>query len=379
MNSFATIHSNSFRRKKKQNFTVNFFNLQVPVSSGSTNQSEWVGFNGTGQYVVLSAYNSPPSTTTDSKLSYLWVSTDYGITFQRKTVNSNTTFGAYGNRQAAVNRFGFIAFAVNNNNGGGGVYLSNNAGVSFTRNTVIGSETNRMQGCSINNTNITTSVVCNAACNLLGIYRRAFTSGFPDTTAFTNTLNTTGTSVSAFRFASDLQTQTIMFNTIGYYSTNGSNWQATTSSSPINPPNTTYPARDYFISPKQTIFFASGHYYYYLSTSFTSGWTNISSRFTGLSTYQNTTNYSSQFACTGDHKYIAIAQWFPVVTNGIYNNTVQCFISSDFGINFTAIKVFDASADPVLGNITITYYDDNTPKRLLITAYNTANIYYIDF
>jgi hypothetical protein len=377
MNSFSSINSFLFNINNKNKYTVNSFTLQVPVSGGTTDQSEWVGFNGTGQYVVLSSFNTPPSTTLDAKLAYLWVSSDYGKTFNIKTVNSSTAYGGYGGRQSAVNRFGFIVFAVNNNNGGGGMYLSSNAGDSFTRNNIF-SETSKMQGGSINNTNTSNSVVCYAGCNAIGIYKRNFTSSFPDTNNFNKIYSTSG-GVSSFTIASDLITQNVIYNLNGVYSTNGgSSWTAKTSTSPVNPPNINYPATYYYISPKETIFLASGYYYYYLSSSFTSGWSNISSRFTGLSTYQNNIEYGARIACTGDHKYIAIAQWFPVVTNGIYNNTVQCFISSDFGNNFTAIKIFDASSDPSLSNITITYTDDNTPKRILITAYNTTNIYYID-
>ena len=51
----------------------------------------------------------------------------------------------------------------------------------------------------------------------------------------------------------------------------------------------------------------------------------------------------------------------------------------DFDSNFSAIKVFDASTNPSLATITMTYDDNNTPKRILITVYNIANIYYINF
>jgi hypothetical protein len=380
MNSLTTIHSNIFSRKQQiQNFrTVSSFTIQI---TGGT-QSEWIGFNGTGQYVVLTAFNTPVSTSADFKSATLWVSTDYGVTFVQKNANTSQSNGNYGNRQASVNRYGFIAFAVNNNNGGGGMYLSSNVGNTFTQNSVIGDITSRMQGSSINNTNTGTSIVCYAGCNLIGIYKHTFTEGFPSTSNFLSFFYEIKGSVGQMRVASDLLNQNVIYNSsANVYSTNaGSNWQSITATSPISPPNQSYPAKDFYISPRENMFFAAGSFYYYLSTtSFTSGWNNISSRFTGLSTYQNLNGGPTPFACTGDNKYIAIAQWFPVATGGIYNNTVQCFISSDFGTNFTAIKVFDASSDPALGTITMTYDDNNTPKRILITGYQITNIYYINF
>jgi hypothetical protein len=384
MNSLSSIHSNILSKKQQiKNFsTVSSFTIQITGTTGTTtDQSEWIGFNGTGQYVVLAAFNTPPSTIAGFKPATLWVSTNYGVTFVEKNANTSTSFGNYGNRQASVNRHGFIAFAVNNNNGGGGMYLSNNAGNTFTQNSVIGFDTSRMQGSSINNTNTDTSIVCYAGCNLIGIYKRTFTEGFPSTSTFSLSYQSTG-SVGQMRVASDLSNQNVIYNSsANVYSTNaGSNWQSITSTSPIVPPNQSYPAKDFYISPKESMFFAAGSFYYYLSTtSFTSGWNNISSRFPGLSTYQNNEINVTPFACTGDNKYIAITQWFPTVTNGIYNNTVQCFISSDYGNTFTAIKVFDASTNPNLAQITMTYDDNNTPKRILITGYNIANIYYIDF
>jgi len=380
MNSFTTIHSNLLSKNQKVQHFTTVSSFTTNISGTTPSQTEWGGFNGTGQYVVLFAYNTPPSTTSYYRLCYLWVSSDYGATFVIKTVNSSQSYGYYGNRQATVNRYGFVAFAVNQNNGGGGIYLSSDAGNNFTQNSVIGDITSRMQGSSINNTNVTSSIVCYAGCNTIGIYKRAFTN-FPDTNTF-NPVYSTGNSVGTFRFASDLITQNVIYNNGGnVYSTNGgSSWNPISSTSPIYPVNTSYPANDFYISPKETMFFGAGYFYYYLSTtSFTSGWTNISSRFTGLSTYQNLNGGLTPFACTGDNKYIAIAQWFPVATGGIYNNTVQCFISSDFGTNFTAIKVFDASSDPALGTITMTYDNNNTPKRILITGYNITNIYYINF
>jgi hypothetical protein len=389
MNSLTTIHSNIFSRKQQiQNFrTVSSFTIQITgTSATTTSQTKWIGFNGTGQYVVLTAYDTPP-TSTDYKTATLWVSTDYGVTFVQKNARTSQSPGnnsGYGNRQASVNRYGFIAFAVNQNTGDGGMYLSTNAGNTFTRNNVLDSflNANRMQGSSINNTNIHTSIVCYAGCNFIGIYKRTFRNGFPDTNTFQLLYDMYQKDVGSFRIASDLVTQNVIYNTSAkVYSTNsGTTWNSITATSPINPPNQSRPAIDFYISPRENMFFAAGYYYYYLSTtSFTSGWSNISSRFLGLSTYQNNNNIVTPFACTGDNKYIAIAQWFPTVTNGIYNNTVQCFISSDYGNTFTAIKVFDASTDPQLAQITMTYYDNYTPKRILITANQITNIYYIDF
>jgi len=356
----GSIHSMANVRKAapvSSGFSGSVLMLSMAGSTTAAIADNWMSINGTGNFLIAVSYGTSPK-------GRNYLSTDAGVTWTKMStpVGDGNNF-----RQAYISRNGvYRVYTVN----GVAAYSSSNSGTNYTTTALTG-----LQGAFVSdNGNVKLVSINNST------FRRIFNS--PTTNTFTTNVSTS-ISRGAIIGSSNGQYLLSYSNSAGtqFSSDFGATWSTRAGVAGLTGSTTTN-MTDQAVSGDGTTMIISGTgYKLWISRNSGTTWSTLTNTggLPNTSIYTSTTNGWGYCSASLTGQYLCVAGFFNQ-TGGPYTTGLWAFISSDYGVNWTAksVPLPTPSVDP--GNIssTMSYNDAGDPNRIFIATYGQG-IYYINF